>query len=335
MIVNKDSTQQIYTVETDEQNNFELDNIIIFDTNILYYSFNNKKQAHNYTIELNKNNFLEPIPLYPKTLKNIQISPIKDTILTKPIKPTNNTNNFFKVQELKEVEVKTNLLTKKLKELDNNHATGLFKGIGADSYSFDLLDDSNKKWDLFTYLKSKSYKIDVYFVENNIKIINVKGAGQTFIYLNDRLIKTDELQFINSKDLAYMKIYGPHPSFFAAPKEAPCNRSITLPCAGILLYTKNANEYTNSIEGIKHTQIIGYTKTNEFYAPTITEVNNIHNLDQRCNTLYWNNNIELSKNKPNYTINFYAPKQLKNYTIIVEGMDDLGRLVYIKKQVER
>ena len=54
------------------------------------------------------------------------------------------------------------------------------------------------------------------------------------------------------------------------------------------------------LEGIKHTQIIGYTKTNEFYAPTITEVNNIHNLDQRGNTLYWNNNIELSKNKPNY-----------------------------------
>ena len=64
-------------------------------------------------------------------------------------------------------------------------------------------------------------------------------------------------------------------------------------------------------------------------------MNNINYFNQQIKTLYWNNNIELSKNKPNYTINFYAPKQLKNYTIIVEGMDDLGRLVYIKKQVER
>ena len=34
LIVNKDSTQQIYSVKTNEQNNFVLDNIIIFDTNI-------------------------------------------------------------------------------------------------------------------------------------------------------------------------------------------------------------------------------------------------------------------------------------------------------------
>ena len=334
LIVNKDSTQQIYTVETDEQNNFELENIIIFDTNILYYSFNNKKQAHNYTIELNKNNFLEPIPLYPKTLKNIQISPIKDTILTKPIKPTNNTNNFFKVQELKEVEVKTNLLTKKLKELDNNHATGLFKGIGADSYSFDLLDDSNKKWDLFTYLKSKSYKIDIYYGIYNR--IHIKASGQTFVYLNDILVDNEVLATIRANDLAYMKIYGPQPSFFAAPLDAPCREEgKNRPCAAIMLYTKNIEERIKNVESIKKNLLIGYTKEKEFYNPTQKEVNNINYFNQQIKTLYWNNNIELSKNKPNYTINFYAPKQLKNYTIIVEGMDDLGRLVYIKKQVER
>ena len=328
LIVNKDSTQQIYSVKTNEQNNFVLDNLIIFDTNILYYSFNNKKQAHNYTIELNKSNFLEPIPLYQKTLKNIQISPIKDTILTKPIKPTNNTNNFFKVQELKEVEVKTNLLIKKLKELDNNHTTGLFKGIGADSYSFDLLDDSNKKWDLFTYLRSKYYKINVLF-ENGYKYLNIAGSSNTYLFLNDRLIIFDEIQNLNPKDLAYMKVYGPIPGFFGHP----CNGN--LKCSAICLYTKNAKEYTNSIESIKQTQLIGYTKTKEFYNPTKEEVNNINYFNQQIKTLYWNNNIELSKNKPNYTINFYAPKQLKNYTIIVESMDDLGRLVYIKKQVER
>ena len=104
-----------------------------------------------------------------------------------------------------------------------------------------------------------------------------------------------------------------------------------LPCAA-----KIYKKYGRTHRKIRRQKkLIGYTKTKEFYNPTQKEVNNINYLNQQTKTLYWNNNIELSKNKPNYTINFYAPKQFKNYTIIVEGMDDLGRLVYIKKQVER
>ena len=329
LIVNKDSTQQIYSVKTNEQNNFVLDNLIIFDTNILYYSFNNKKQAHNYTIELNKSNFLEPIPLYQKTLKNIQISPIKDTILTKPIKPTNNTNNFFKVQELKEVEVKTNLKKQRLKYLDNLYTSGNFKGEGIEHVEMVDIENDQKAIfspDLNSYLlrKIKGWKLGLDEYNNLTAVCFISRefglkTRKPIIFLNEKQVEFQNLYSVKLDNCAYLKIIGE--DYFHND------------CPTVLLYTKK--EYKLNQNNTIYKQIIGYTKTNEFYNPTQKEVNNINYLNQQTKTLYWNNDIELSKNKPNYTINFYAPKQLKNYTIIVEGMDDLGRLVYIKKQVER
>jgi hypothetical protein len=75
----------------------------------------------------------------------------------------------------------------------------------------------------------------------------------------------------------------------------------------------------------------GYTPVKEFYSPDYATIVNTHTQPDLRTTLYWNPNIITNKTTPEQTIKFYNNDVTRRFKIVLEGMNDDGKLIHMEK----
>ena len=342
LLQSADSSKQWAFPVTDKNGQFEINNLVFFDTIKCYYKVKSDID-YQYNIVLNND-----IGLTPATQKSIiLLAPLPQQQIELMASNTIDSMYFQALEKnkvgfekegklLKEIKVKSKKAWYKdpLYIIDQKYTTGLFSG-GATTYSFDVLKDSTAtaKFDIYNYLAFKIPRLSIVTKQlgKEFRYQNLLSSSSTpLIYINESLVDNEQLQNVRMEDIAYAKLI---PNFMGMRDDAG---GIS---AAIAIYLKKFGDYStaelkqNGINTFNRKTLVGYTTTKEFYVPDYTVDANPEIVDTRT-TLYWQPDI--ITNAKNNTINvlFYNNSICSKYKIIVTGMNELGQLLYAEYLVE-
>ena len=98
----------------------------------------------------------------------------------------------------------------------------------------------------------------------------------------------------------------------------------------IAFYTKKGKGFNYTNDNNLNITLAGYTPVKEFYSPDYATAVKTNHPDMRP-TLYWNPNIIMDKNNPEFNFRFYNNDGAGNYRIVLEGVNTEGKLIHIEK----
>ena len=145
-----------------------------------------------------------------------------------------------------------------------------------------------------------------------------------YFYLNEALVPYPQVKDIPMVEIALIR-FVPPPTWFA-----PFNGGNE---GAILIYTKQQSDEVRDMAGISsqydHYIFNGYSITREFAQPDYGKLKQSGLMDDRI-TLYWNHDLEPDANGV-LKFKFNNNDITKKYHVIIQGMDNEGRLTYIQK----
>lgn len=96
----------------------------------------------------------------------------------------------------------------------------------------------------------------------------------------------------------------------------------------IIITTKLGHDAVNlgNTDNLTYITPLGYQINKQFYSPKYDTVENNKKTDERT-TIYWNPNIKLS-NDGKASFSFYTSDSNPDYTVIIEGITDDGRIIH-------
>ncbi len=200
-------------------------------------------------------------------------------------------------------------------KMDEKYTT-MFRGIGS-SYTFDVLHDSLAwaKLDIYNYLTAKIGGPKVQYTRGE------KSFGSTLIYVNESLVDNDYLRNISMDEIAYIKY--------------PCGLPFR---QGLCVYLKKGNEWQEGVKSMPSNlskfKIEGYSPIKEFYSPNYDEPNPGHNNADVRSTLLWQPYILLNKVNNKAAVSFFNNDISKRLKIVLEGINEEGKLIHIEKIIE-
>lgn len=147
---------------------------------------------------------------------------------------------------------------------------------------------------------------------------SVSGLGPIF-FLDNVPVEASLISTISPRDIAAIDVF----------KESASLAIFGSGGAGgaIAIYTKRGGGAVSLGEGVFNFRYPGFSTSREYYMPKY-DTETIAKPDFRS-TLYWNPKIEWEGN--NASISFYNNDVVKKYKVIIQGMDNLGRLTYFEK----
>lgn len=326
----KDSTKQFMFADVGKGGNFSLPGLVFYDTAKVYYQLNGKNRQ-NGSLSLSMNNDLlkgYPFLAGASTSTNFGLLPPADVIaknkalLEQTIRQE--TERSKKAKVLEEVVVRARSKSAEQK-LDERYTSGLFRG--GDGYSFDLTSDvaSNSYISLFNYLQGKVPGLQISNSGPTGATLSWRG-GSPDLYLDEVRTDASAVSSISMADIAYVKVM--RPPFFGSAGGGGNG--------AIAVYTKKGGDATgnNDFRGMSQVTITGYTPVREFYAPNYAQDNPLNDLTDLRTTIYWAPYIFLGKEKKKISLNFYNNDISKAYRVVIEGVNDAGKLTRIEEVVK-
>ncbi len=318
----KDSTTQVITVPKTGPTEFALRNFVFYDTLKLYYQFDKDKKLASNTSLLFENGLYKGtrvVSLPEYTIGNI------DSLIINRAKyfadQIYKFGNGSKVNVLQEVIVKTKARSK-IDELDKKYASGLFSG--GDAVTFDFVNDpqSSSFPNIFTYLQGRVAGLQITNNGSNVSLLWRGSATTTF--LNEMQVDANTLSTISVADIAYVKVF--RPPFFGAFGGGSGG--------AIAIYTrKGGDQPINPGKGLDRSFITGYSVMKQFYSPDYSNTQDEITSDLRS-TLYWNPFVFTDATKTKVKIEFYNNDISKAMRVVIEGVNEYGKLIRIEKVVQ-
>jgi hypothetical protein len=150
---------------------------------------------------------------------------------------------------------------------------------------------------------------------------NSTESGVQF-FLNEVAVNTNVIETLYAEDIGLVKVF-------------KGNSGITLGATrgAIALYTvkgKTVRDWRK--KGFDFIKKLGYSPTREFAAIDYSKFNPQNNFTDTRSTIYWNPSITVKDGKA--LIDFYNDDVCKKFKIIVEGIDEDGKLLHIEKEME-
>lgn len=325
IIESKDSSRQYIQMNKSAFDKFYSPGVIMYDTVTLYYQFaKDKKSEKDLSLAFNNN--------FYKGVKRIDISTdqpileIDSSVLIRSKYFAEKNNQFNLGNVLETVIVKNKVKTKtKMEELDEKYAGGLFRST--DAYIFDFTGDGNSSFiDIFTYLQGKVPGLQISGSGSNASL--TWRGSKPLLYMNEIQTEAEILSTINASEIAYIKVL--RPPFFGGIGGGAGG--------AIAVYTKKGSttKISTSGLGLSKTKIVGYSPKKEFYSPNYTELTVSANVaaDFRS-TLYWNPFVTTDKTKQKVSLDFFNNDVTKAYRIVLEGVNELGKIIRIEKVIQQ
>ncbi len=176
---------------------------------------------------------------------------------------------------------------------------------------------------IFTYLQSRVAGLQII---NTGPTPSLSWRGSTpAIYMNEMPVDANSLKNIPMSEIAMVKVFSP-------------GSAAGMDNAGggvIAVYTKKGQDKKPdpSIKGLEMTRVLGYSVIREFYSPDYL-INPEPETDDVRTTLYWNPNLTVDKGKTSFTIPFYNSDVTHEFRIILEGLNEDGKLIHLEQIVE-
>lgn len=322
------NNSQLMLVPVSPKGEFSAQGMIFYDTAKLYYQFNNDKdkrltQSASFNI---KNNF---IIVPDKPVSGLQP-------LSKPVIPDSSTQKkneqlttlkrkeFFEGREVKTLEAVT--VTGKTKtpeqKMDEEYTSGFF--TGGDGYTFLTANDplANSSMSVLDYLQGKVAGLQISTNGPTGGSLSWRGGTPT-LFLNEMNSDVSMIQSVSMNDVAMIKVY--RPPFMGAVGGGSGG--------AIAVYTKKGELLSSSVKGLNFITIAGYSAMKEFYSPDYSKDADVNKNDYRT-TLYWNPYLVFDKNNRRMTIPFYNNDNAKKIRIVIEGVNEQGKLIREEKFIQ-
>jgi hypothetical protein len=319
MLLSKDSSKAMLFLPLDANGRFSEKNVVFFDTTKVFYSLNGTKIPVTSTV-LIENNFFQPDP--KKIIRTAQIT-VDTSGLSRfqfLLSEQERLELLKKQTTLKEVTVYASTKKTKLDQLDQKYTSGMFQG------------DARAQFDLITSPPMASEPILAY-LQGQIAGLNIANpygeasvswrGSPTSIYLDEFHIETDQLTNININDVAYIKVFSP-----------PFMGGFGGAGGAIVVYTKKGNDATSTSRGMSFVKVPGYASMREFYSPNYAELQQEYATPDLRSTIYWNPRMITDSKNQKVKINFYNNDFSNSFRVVMEGMDNEGKLVYFSKLLQ-
>jgi hypothetical protein len=324
----KDSAKQFIFTPVSKAGDFAVNGLIFFDTVSVYYQFNANKKLN----RLASVDFKTVTPVITKT--GIDIAWVAGM---SAIKNPASRNAFFaqkreevipqlnkKIKTLEEVVVRSKT-GKRQEELDKKYASGLFSG--SDARTFNLLDDP--------YAVSSVNALN--YLEGKVAGLMITGSGNDYtatwrsgtpaFFLDEMPVDIEEISSIAVSDIAMIKVFSP-PFIGAFGNGAG---------GAISIYRKKGgdDDTKHGSRGLEKGQAVGYTPVKQFYSPDYANFSPLNEVEDVRSTLYWQPYVLTDKTTRRIKLEFYNNDISNSLRIIMEGMNENGRVVRVEKIISR
>ncbi len=337
IVKTKDSTTHYYFAKPDEKGFLKTGGLIFYDTAKIYFSFNTEKLFNKQLAFSNSNLTLAQgaainnyHDYFYKEYNGVNANPALTSFYT-AFK-----NNLFVTKEktLQGVVVKSggwrNWKNDPIVKMDEKYSSGMFSG-GATGYAFDLVHDE-KAWtklDIYNYIRNNIPGL----VIGNFNIANGRPLfyreRKVIIYIDEHEMQDSDLENLSIAQVAFIKLL---PNFMGRGADAG-GSSIT---PALSVYTRKGNDLIDRSpkqSDLGMVKVAGYSSVKEFYAPAYSSSSKVTGNDART-TLLWLPYIFTDKNNLKIPITFYNNDISKRIKIIVEGINDEGKLIHLEKIIE-
>ena len=339
IIKTADSTSNFYSMQPDKAGLLRQTGLVFYDTAKVYFSFN-KNKTNNNQIAFGKFNFTYPVSnainnykdfLLPDTA-GIVFNP--NTSLFEYYIANNGIKNYNGEKTLTGVTVKTggrrNWQNDPLLKMDEKYASGMFSA-GALGYSVDVVHDE-KSWtklDFYSYLRSAMPSIVIGNFNATMGRSLSYSSKLVLIYIDEQLMTTSDLENLSISQVAYMKLI---PYFMGSGPEG--GSSGLMPALSV--YTRKGDDLIDrrpTDKDLGLVKVAGYSPIKEFYLPDYAQSNTTTGTDART-TLLWLPYIFTDAANRKVPITFYNNDFTKKMRIVLEGINDEGKMIRIEKIIE-
>ncbi|WP_333663312.1 hypothetical protein [Chishuiella changwenlii] len=312
-----DSNKELEMVETDEQGNFYLKNIISQDNFSINYFENSAQKKSKEETFLNislvpLNNF---VPLKKELPQSNYI--LSEKVVDENIASTyrEQLENNKKIEsnkiKLKEVIIRAEK-ENKTKKLNDELASSLFKGMFDTTFDFVNNDYNVQSYrDMADWLNGRAAGVTV---DQNGVYIRMSRAK---LYINEMEADFETFKAINPNDVAMLKVY----------------KNAGLISNAVAIYTRRGNHVSPDSSDSKNLFIVnGYNKSADFLS--IDDYDKIYKKvpsDMR-EVLYWNPNFSTTKENEEI-IEYYNNDNPKNYNLTIIGFDKDGFPVFYEGKI--
>jgi len=324
----KDSSTQMMEVPNLTNGKFGLSGLIFFDTARAFYQFNHDRKLGSEAALV----FTTGIFAGYKTVKPLTLpynewtvsdsSLLKRNTLFKSAAARNRTQPDNGVKTLEAVTVRGRQKSP-AEKLDEEYTSGLF--TGQDAYVFDLVNDQSGVGylDIFSYLQARVPGLTISITGSTITL-QWRGGHPT-LYLNEFQTDASQIRDIPVTSIAMVKVFRPGTMVGSGGGSG-----------SIAVYLKKGASRTDdpNFKGLDRVPLIGYSVIKQFFSPDYEKNPELNSatVDART-TLYWNPFILLDKSELKKTIEFFNNDVSRNLRIVMEGINEEGKLVRIEKLV--
>lgn len=337
IFVNRDSSKAMLFLPIQNNGNFSEKEFVFYDTAKVLYKLNGMRLPSKTKVLITNDFFRidakQIIPMIPAYEDTVGLGKYKWLALEQ-IK----VDSLKKLANLKEVTVYASKQSR-IRALDKKYASGMFTGDA--QFVYDLTgEDHINNISVMDFLNGKvgglqfrsnaySFPVTTRQTFNTPRMPganlmgnheNLTGSYPSF-YLNEFLTPAENIENINVADLAYIKIFTN--GFFGG------NSSRT-----VAIYTRKGSDIKYNGRGMDYTMVSGYSPIREFYSPSYAETEQEYTTPDLRATILWNPWINLDKNNQKAKISFYNNDVARRFRVIIEGMDNEGKLVHINKLMQ-
>ena len=336
LVVNDNiSGKQFYNVDFAGKNVLNFPGMVFYDSAKFYYRLKRNNELIE-DLSINKENGIA-IPATIAALKSGSIGtkmPMEETETVFDVFAEQQRRKFNELQTMRTVIVKgkyVNPVTKRMMQIDEKYATGMFAGITR-GFQLNLLDDpkAEKAFDLYSYIKySIPAVIGISGGTGNRKLYPCTMSGNDkcdpfVVYVNENEVDGSFLELIPISQVAYVKYT---PGIVINSTNYTSNGTM-------YVYTKKGDEPGAAEPDNMHiVKIKGYDVAKEFFNPDYSSKESRAVPDYRS-TLYWNPYIITDKNNRKIKIEYYNNDISKKLLLRIEGFNTEGTLIHLEKIIE-
>ncbi len=308
-----------HILETDKDGAFKIDSLILFGKNKLFFTDIRGRKSAAIDVKIDADTLFAGIPLLVKngfTFKNEKGNYLP--LLKLEYDKLQKSNGLL----LNEVIVNTKKKTP-LEIIETKYASGVFGGFANKSIDLVNSDEAHNYMNIFDYLQTNVNGVRVVNDGLDYKLYyrqpsSLETANMT-LYLDE--IETDAAIIANfpPSQIGFIKVYS---TFLGGTGNSQGG--------AISIYSKKGEDFTNLNQASNIKIYNGYTIMKEFYAPNYKLNKAGLNNDNRI-TIDWRPQIFINNINPKIPISFYNNNRTKKFKVIVEGMTNSGKLIWLEK----
>lgn len=326
-IITADTAANMQMIKTDAKGEFVIDSMFFFGKAKLLFTDIKGRRGNDIKVKASGDSLMQVFALPAEKTPGLKYA--DDALFAE----------FFKTYQqqwgktLADVTVKAKKKTT-VEELESRYVSGLFAGDAI--RKMNLLEETMYGYNnIFDYIQFRvpgvgvvlnedSNEQQLFYRHNQNSTISSMGSEPMTLYLDEIETSASVLAGIQPSKIAYIKLF----SSFVGASGAGGN--------GVLaFYTRKGDDALADMplmgDELFYT---GYTVIKDFYSPDYTVAKrDVASSDERI-TLYWNAGIPVDKKENKVPVTFFNNDKTKRFKIVVEGVSNEGRLVFIEKVIE-